>query len=135
MSAQPVRGPVVIDTDVFGADLVAGSKLAAIYEPIIVGRPAFISFQTSAELRYGALRRGWGPTRMLKLEARINEAEVVHSGPELVLVCARLRVACERVGHALSQRGHEPIDGWPLPPCVLASPPSPTMASSITSQG
>ena len=96
MSAQPVRGPVVIDTDVFGADLVAGSKLAAIYEPIIVGRPAFISFQTSAELRYGALRRGWGPTRMPKLEARINEAEIVHSGPDLVLVYAQLRIAYER---------------------------------------
>ena len=111
MSAQPIRGAVVIDTDVFGADLVPGSKLAAIYEPIIVGRPAFISFQTSAELRYGALRRGWGQTRMLKLEARINEAEVVHSGPELVLVYAQLRVACERVGHALSQRDHD-ADRW-----------------------
>jgi hypothetical protein len=70
---------------VFGADLVPGSKLAAIYEPIIVGRPAFISFQTSAELHYGALRRGWGPTRMLKLEARINEAEVKY---RLVLASA-----------------------------------------------
>jgi len=48
VSAQPIRGPVVIDTDVFGADLVPGSKLAAIYEPIIVGRPSFISFQAAA---------------------------------------------------------------------------------------
>jgi hypothetical protein len=67
--------PIVIDTDVFGAILVPGSKLAATFEPIIVGRPLFISFQRAAELRYGALKRGWGPTRMLKLEARINEAE------------------------------------------------------------
>jgi len=106
VSAQPLRGPIVIDTD-----LVPGSKLAAVYEPIIVGRPAFISFQTAAELRYGALRRGWGPTRMLKLEARINEAEIVHTGPELVLVYAQLRVACERIGHALSQRDHD-ADRW-----------------------
>jgi hypothetical protein len=28
---------------------------------------------------------------MLKLEARINEAEIVHSGPDLVLVYAQLR--------------------------------------------
>jgi len=111
VSAQPLRGPIVIDTDVFGADLVPGSKLAAIYEPIIVGRPSFISFQTAAELRYGALKRGWGPTRMLKLEARINEAEIVHSGPELVLVYAQLRVDCERIGHALSQRDHD-ADRW-----------------------
>ena len=80
MSAQTARGPIVIDTDVFGADLVPGSKLAAMYEPIIVGRPAFISFQTAAELHYGALRRNWGPGRMLKLEARINQAEADGKG-------------------------------------------------------
>ena len=45
MNAQPISGPVVIDTDVFGADLVPRSKLAAVYEQIIVGRPAFISFR------------------------------------------------------------------------------------------
>jgi hypothetical protein len=56
VSAQVARGPIVIDTDVFGADLVPGSKLAKLYEPIIVGRPAFISFQTAAELRFGAFR-------------------------------------------------------------------------------
>jgi predicted nucleic acid-binding protein len=114
VSAQPLRGPIVIDTDVFGADLVPGSKLAAICEPNIVGRPAIISFQTAAELRYGGLKRGWGPTRMLKLEARINEAEIVHSGPELVLVYAQLRVDCERIGHALSQRDHD-ADRWVAP--------------------
>lgn len=111
MTAQPQRGPVVIDTDVYGADLVPGSRLAAIYEPIIVGRPAFISFQTAAELRYGALRRNWGAARMRKLEARIGEAETVHSGPELVLVYAQLRADCARVGHALGQRDHD-ADRW-----------------------
>jgi hypothetical protein len=35
------RGPVVIDTDVFSADLVPGSWLAEQYAPIITGRPAF----------------------------------------------------------------------------------------------
>jgi hypothetical protein len=60
VTAQPVRGPIVIDTDVFGADLVPESRLAELYEPVIVGRPAFISFQTAAELRFGALLRGWG---------------------------------------------------------------------------
>ena len=58
MSAARPRGPIVIDTDVFSADLVPGSKLAELYAPIITGRPAFISFQTVTELRYGALRRG-----------------------------------------------------------------------------
>lgn len=102
---------MVIDTDVFGADLVPGSALAARYEPLIVGRPAFISFQTAAELRYGAMLRGWGTARMLKLEARIAAAEIVHSGPDLIAVYARLRVACQRVGHGLSQREHD-ADRW-----------------------
>lgn len=111
MIAQPVRGPIVIDTDVYGAGLVPGSTLAATYEPIIVGRPAFISFQTAAELMYGALRRNWGASRMRNLHARIAAAETVHTGPELVLTQARLRVACERVGHALAQREHN-ADRW-----------------------
>ncbi|MDA8285747.1 MAG: hypothetical protein M0Z42_21150 [Actinomycetota bacterium] len=49
--------------------------------PLIVGRPVFISFQTAAE--------------------------TVHSGLDLVGIYARLRVECERAGHALSQRVHD----------------------------
>ena len=105
------RGPVVIDTDVYGADLVRGSPLAAMYEPLIVGRAAFISFQTAAELRFGAMLRGWGPTRTRLLEARIARAETVHTGPELIVVYARLRVACERAGHPLAQKVHD-ADRW-----------------------
>ncbi len=111
MTAQASRGPIVIDTDVFGADLIPGSRLAQLYEPVIVGRPAFISFQTAAELRYGALLRAWGPARMLKLESKIAVAEIVHSGPELVFTYAQLRVDCQRIGHALSQRAHD-ADRW-----------------------
>ena len=111
MNAQPSRGPVVIDTDVYGAALVPGSTLAALYQPLLAGRPAFISFQTAAELRYGALLRGWGRARMLKLDARIDAAEVVHSGPDLIATYAQLRVDCWRAGHALAQRDHD-ADRW-----------------------
>jgi hypothetical protein len=78
------RGPIVIDTDVFSADLVPGSRLTEPYAPVIAGRPAFVAFQTVAELRYGAIRRGWGEARMFKLEAKIQRVEAVHTGPELV---------------------------------------------------
>ena len=111
MSSAQRRGPIVIDTDVFSADLVSGSRLAELYAPIITGRPAFISFQTVAELRYGALRRGWGTARMLKLDAKIHAVEVVHTGPELVRVCAQLRAECAAGGHALAQREHN-ADRW-----------------------
>jgi predicted nucleic acid-binding protein len=111
VSGQGSRGPIVIDTDVFGADLVRRSPLAERFEPIIVGRPAFISLQTAAELRYGALRRGWGETRMVALEARIGSAETVHTGPELIVTYAQLRADCARIGHALAQREHD-ADRW-----------------------
>lgn len=104
------RGPVVLDTDVFSADL-SGGPLIEIYEPIVVGRLAFVSFQTVAELHYGALRRGWGAARVRKLEAKISAVEVVHSGDELVATYARLRVECVRLGHALGQREHD-ADRW-----------------------
>ena len=107
MILHPHRGPIVIDTDVFGAELVRRSVLAERYEPIIVGRPVFISFQTAAELRFGALRRQWGDRRMKELEARISIAETVHTGPELIVVYPQLRAQCERIGHALAQREHD----------------------------
>lgn len=40
------------------------------------------------------------------MDAKLSRVEVVHSGPVLVLVHARLRV-----GHALAQRTHE-ADRW-----------------------
>jgi predicted nucleic acid-binding protein len=85
--------------------------LAERYAPIITGRPAFISFQTAAELRYGAIHRGWGEARMLKLNNKIQRAEVVHTGPELVTICAQLRADCAAIGHALAQREHN-ADRW-----------------------
>lgn len=111
MSPGAPRGPIVIDTDVFSADLVPRSRLTELYAPIVAGRPAFISFQTVAELRYGALRRRWGEARMLRLDAKIARAETVHTGPELVLIYARLRADCEAQGHALGQREHN-ADRW-----------------------
>ena len=48
---------------------------------------------------------------MLRLDAKIARAEIVHTGPELVLVYARLRADCEAQGHALGQREHN-ADRW-----------------------
>ncbi len=111
MTAPGSRSAIVIDTDVFSADLVPTSRLAESYAPIITGRPAFISFQTATELRYGAIRRGWGKARMLKLESKIRRAEVIHTGLELVAMCAQMRADCAAIGHALAQREHN-ADRW-----------------------
>lgn len=111
MTSLRARGAIVVDTDVFSADLVPGSWLAEHYAPLIAGRLAFISFQTVAELLYGALRRGWGEARMRRLDAKVHRAEVVYTGPELVALCAQLRADCAAIGHALAQREHNG-DRW-----------------------
>ncbi len=55
MTARPAV--VVVDTNVFGADLVRrGAALASLYRPLLEGRSFVLSFQTVAELRFGALR-------------------------------------------------------------------------------
>lgn len=111
MSSVRSRGPIVIDTDVFSADLVPGSWLAERYASLITGRPAFISFQTVAELRCGAIRRGWGHARMLTLEAKVQRVEVVYTDPDLVAEYAQLRADCEAACHALAHKAHT-ADRW-----------------------
>ena len=96
-TGEESRGPAVIDTGVFGANLVPGSPLTALYEPIVTGREAFILFQTVAELRYGAIRRGWGEQRMRRLANRLAKAETVWAGPELAETHAQF--ACRRQCH------------------------------------
>lgn len=51
-----------MDTDVYSSLLVPGSKIAVQYQSLIVARQTFISFQTEAEIRFGAQLRGWGRT-------------------------------------------------------------------------
>jgi tRNA(fMet)-specific endonuclease VapC len=111
LSSQPSRGPAVVDTDVFSARLIPNSLLASVYEPLLVGRDEFVSFQTVAELRFGATLRGWGNARLRRLEAAIASAEVVYPGEDLIRAYVELRVTCERVGHALHQREHD-ADRW-----------------------
>ena len=105
------RGPVVIDTDVFSARLVPNSTLARRYEATLAGRLEVISFQTAAEVRYGAELRGWGGARLARMEATLGGVRIEYPGPDLVRTYAELRVACQRAGHALSQREHD-ADRW-----------------------
>lgn len=111
MTTEHPRGPVVVDTDVYSARLIPDSALARRYEPLLVGRVEFVSFQTVGEVRYGALLRGWGSARVRRMEAALSRIEIVYAGPDLVRTYAELRVACQRAGHALSQREHD-ADRW-----------------------
>lgn len=74
-------------------------------------RSEFLSFQTLAEVRYGAQLRNWGAARLRRMEVAVSRIDVVHSGEDLIRAYANLRVACERAGHALYQREHD-ADRW-----------------------
>lgn len=63
---------VVVDTNVFSADLLRASRpLVELYRPILTGRRFLISFQTAAEIEYGVRRRNWGPVRVARVEDHI----------------------------------------------------------------
>jgi predicted nucleic acid-binding protein len=110
--SQAARGPVVIDTGVFGARLTLRTRpLATLYEPLIEGRAALISFVTVAELRFGARLAAWGPERRQSLEGQLALAETVWPGPDLTDTYATLRAWCVRNGHGLGQKDHE-ADRW-----------------------
>lgn len=106
------RPAVVVDTNVFGAELTRrGSAVADAYRSHVEGRELFISFVTVAELRYGAQVAGWGEQRLRRLETRLVAAEVVWTGATLIEAYVSLRHECTIVGHALGQKHHE-ADRW-----------------------
>lgn len=106
------RGPVVVDTGVFGAELASRNRsLAATYRPLLAGRPAVISFVTIAELRYGAKLANWGPERLKRLDLEVHRAQAVWPGPALVDTYVAMRTWCTRTGHGLAGKDHE-ADRW-----------------------
>ncbi len=106
------REPVVVDTNVFGAELTRrGADVVEAYGRHIDGHDLVISFVTVAELRFGARLAGWGDWRLRRLGARIAEAKVVWAGDGLVDTYADLRHDCVAVGHPLGQKLHE-ADRW-----------------------
>ncbi|MDP8974948.1 MAG: hypothetical protein M3N28_00980 [Actinomycetota bacterium] len=93
---------VVVDTTVFGAELTPSTKhLAERYRHVLSGKLVIISFQTAAEIRYGALRGGWGRRRLERVDGLLREATTVFPNEELVNECVRLRHQCAQTGHAL----------------------------------
>jgi len=110
--SQASRGPVVIDTGVFGAQLARRTwPLGELYRPFVEGRAALVSFVTVAELRFGARLAAWGPQRLRRLDHELARAETIWPGPELVDAYVALRCWCMRAGHALGQKDHE-ADRW-----------------------
>jgi predicted nucleic acid-binding protein len=97
----------VVDTGVFGASLGADPLgLVKLYEAELTGARLVISFQTVAELRYGALSSHWGARRTAEMEARIRLAVTIPPHDDLATEWARLRDECRRHGHGLQDKKH-----------------------------
>lgn len=75
------------------------------------GRARVVSFVTVTELRYGALRAGWGQLRLRGLDRSLGDLEVIQTNESLVAACAELRNEAARIGHPLGQKVHD-ADRW-----------------------
>jgi len=104
---------VVLDTMAASALLNASRSTApaAAYRHVITGDPILVSFLTITELRFGALRAGWGELRRRGLERDLAQLVVVQPAEQLMRTCAELRASCERAGHGLGHKIHE-ADRW-----------------------
>ena len=103
---------VVIDTDVASWLLdPRPSPHAEEARRVIGNRSRVVSFVTVTELRYGALRAGWGDLRRRQLERSVADLEVIQTSEVLIDRCASLRAEQSRAGHALAQKIHE-ADRW-----------------------
>ena len=104
---------VVVDTMVVSALVNAGRDpgAAARYRSVTDGRTVVVSFVTVTEMRFGAIKAGWGEIRRRSLERVLAQLVVVQPDDDLMLTCAELRATCLAAGQALGQKVHE-ADRW-----------------------
>lgn len=104
---------VVVDTMVVSALVNAGRDpgTATRYRSAIDGRKVVVSFVTVTEMRFGAIKAGWGEIRRRSLERVLAQLVVVQPDDDLMLTCAELRATCLAAGQALGQKIHE-ADRW-----------------------
>jgi len=109
-SARPVG--VVVDTMVISWLLYERpGPVADRYRALIETKTVLLAFQAVMELRYGALRAGWGELRRRQLERRIAELTVVQPDDQMISDCAELRQRCRQIGHPLGDKVHDG-DRW-----------------------
>ena len=113
MTTRPSRAShVVLDTDATSWLLDPRPLPRAERARALVGtRARVVSFVTVTELRFGALRAGWGELRLRRLERSLGDLDVIQTNDTLIARCAALRDQAGRTGHPLMQKVHE-ADRW-----------------------
>jgi len=105
-------GILVVDTGVFSASLSPRrDHVEELYADDLAGKRLFISFQTSAEIRYGALKARWQTKRLELMEQRLQSAVEVPPHADLTRTWAELRNECRRAGHSFQDKIHA-ADLW-----------------------
>lgn len=90
--------PVVVDTMVVSILVHAGRDPAAAWRSraTIGDRPVVVSFVTVTEMRFGAIKAGWGEVRRQGLERVLSRLVVVQPDDGLMRTCAQARGSTSR---------------------------------------
>jgi tRNA(fMet)-specific endonuclease VapC len=108
----------VVDTSVASFMLDDRPELERYEAELAVVSTVYVSFQTVAELRFGALNRQWGRVRIQALETFIERLEIVGYTDELSTKWARVAYEARRAGRRL-----EAGDAWIAATALLLGAP------------
>lgn len=116
---------VLLDTDVFSALYITPRELALkrghpvdAWAGAITGYRVLISFQTRAEILFGAYYVGWGERRLGPVRERLDATPTIDEDREVVEAFAQLTSKCRKSGHALAAKAHTG-DRW-VAACAIA---------------
>lgn len=86
-------------------------ELKDTYRELIGPATIVVPFQTVAELRFGAIRGGWGELRRRRLERSLADFKTARPDDAAGTIYARLKADCLQAGHPLWEKIHDG-DRW-----------------------
>ena len=107
----------IVDTTVASFMLQNRPELS-VYQTHLAGATIYISFQTVAEMRYGALHKDWGERRKQQLENFLNSLHIVGYTSDLADKWATIMQEARQVGRRL-----EAGDAWIAATALLLEAP------------
>ena len=96
----PIEDVVLVDTDVFSF-IFRRDPRGASYRTHIEGRIAILSFQTVAELLFGAYMANWGQERVEALRDEMRKYAVADFDAEMAERWAEIRAERRSAGHEI----------------------------------